>query len=172
MSSTNAIRLNEGVERWTDAQQEPVETIERPLIGGIFRHGTPALELAVLNGVTAADFYDSGCSELFEIARQSCLENRSLTLAAVQDQILGQGLQNAAIAALEQSSTVALSQIPLLSRELATDSVYRGMMTTINQFHMGAETTMKGGGGPADLLRVYETYKFEMRRLERRLTLL
>lgn len=62
-------------------QVDPIAEYERPLIGAIFRLGADALELAVLNHVTAADFSDEACSELFELARQVRLSSRPIVLA-------------------------------------------------------------------------------------------
>lgn len=166
-SSTSSVIRDEPI--WPDLRRDPVTAIEQPLVGAIFRLGSSALELAVLNRVTAGDFSESACGELFELARQQRLADAPMTIAALSPDIAAHGLEQSAGTALQAASTVTLAEVPILSQQLICESVYRESMIETGDFHAKLTATADASDNPRDLLRVFEQHEWKMAKQARRL---
>lgn len=163
MSSSNAVAAPQpSITAPIGFQVDPISEYERPLIGAIFRLGTDALELAVLNHVTATDFSDEACSELFELARRVRLSGRPIVLAELADDIGARGLTQTATVAIQAAALVTLSDVPVLAYGLVTWSGFRGMMRGLSAGHSSLTATMDVSGHPRDLLEAFNRILFEL----------
>lgn len=168
-SSTNRLTHATPATKAEPLRGDQAGTVGKRLLGAVIRLGAPALEMAVLNRVESADFSEPSHGELFEVARRARLADEPMTLVTLKEPIAAEGLQEVAGAVLKASSNVPLAEVPILSRRLVREAVYRDGMRAASDLHAKATAMMVSSGHPRDLLHVFEQHAWTMKRLERRL---